>query len=129
MGSEFVEGYRRNYDVELAAVREWLAQLAWNGSNSCAFDVAILALLSTFHAGILCKTGVIAIPGNSGDKPRQEVTSAQNFLIHLHSQKHLTLDLNAARTFLIWWMTQYHIASCATLGADGQSVVQVCKEV
>ena len=123
IGSKFVEGYRRNYDVELAAVRKWLAQLAWNRENSCPFDVAILALLSTFHAGILCKTGVIAIPGNSGDKQRQEVTSAQNFLIHLHSHKELTLDLNAAQTFLIGWMKQYHIDSCATLGADGKSVV------
>ena len=123
MWSKFVEGYSRNYDAEVTAVRKWLAQLTWNGANSCAFDVAILALLSTFHAGILCKTGVIAIPGNSGDKPRQEVTSAQNFLIQLHSHRELTLDLNAARTFFIAWMEQYHIDSCATLGADGKNVV------
>ena len=127
MKTDIVQRYKRNYAEAPKEVIDWLGSLRYNGHNSCPFDVALLSLLSTFHAGILCKTGVIAIPGNEEGTARDEVTSAQNFLIRLHSRRGLCLNLNAARTYLIKWMQTYHVASCATLGADGKSAVPAAK--
>lgn len=127
MKADIVQQYKRNYAEGPKDVIKWLGSLEYNGHNSCPFDVALLALLSTFHAGILCKTGVIAIPGNEDSTARDEVTSAQSFLIRLHSRRGICLNLNAARTYLIKWMQKYHVASCATLGADGKSAVPAAK--